>query len=171
MLARRQKSLAVPTLGGIGAVRARNSWQCQSSVAPEPRARHPLERPRGIRQLHRRLRTPAHSHYHKPGYPVPHLLRLLEPLQRHGLRAHLDAVVLKTPAEVGHAVEHVIYHERPTLPALHEDAETIVIRHGVVDLRKAPVPFVESCEPHRDVIAIHEDVVGSGNRLDQKERS
>lgn len=45
-----------------------------------------------------------------------------------------------------------------------------MVRRGVVDLRKAPVPFVEPCEPHRDVIAIHEDVVGSGNRLDQKEQ-
>ena len=45
-----------------------------------------------------------------------------------------------------------------------------MVRRGVVYLRKAPVPFVEPCEPHRDVIAIHEDVVGSGNRLDQKEQ-
>lgn len=59
---------------------------------------------------------------------------------------------------------------RPTFPVLHEDVETIMVRRGVVDLRKAPVPFVEPCEPHRDVIAIHEDVVGSGNRLDQKEQ-
>ena len=116
-------------------------------------------------------RTDKYDPYHqKPGCNIPLFLYFFDFFRCVCLHTDLDIVMLQPFFKIRDAGEHVVNHKRLPFSSFHIDTCAFIgIRHGIVDLRKAPMLFIKPCELHLDIIVIHMDFFRSGERLDQKE--